>query len=250
MPLPLTIGTGRALLARQRDPTLALWLRRGVDQYTDVAATVPAGTGDSVAAWRDRDIIASQATLGSRPTRQAGGELAFDGGDTLIGDAAMRDAARNTTGFAIYADATPRALDASRLIAFFSTGTNAVATRIGFGVHAMNQWYLSVRRSDTEGAVTVQAGAVQINTQAVVCGIVDYNTKLLQLYANGVAIGSINAGATWLTGPSSDTASLAAFVGSYTTNQQLWNGDIAEIRAYRAAHDAATVARISAEMAL
>jgi hypothetical protein len=77
MPMPLNIGTGRALLGgQQRGPVL--WLRRGVDQFTDVAATAPANTGDAVAAWRDRDIIASQATAGARPTRQAGGELSFD----------------------------------------------------------------------------------------------------------------------------------------------------------------------------
>jgi hypothetical protein len=94
-------ATGRAIFLgdQGRDPTLALWLRRGVDQYTDVAASTPASTGNAVAAWRDRDIIATQATVAARPTRQAGGELAFTDNNWL--QAANQESLSQRAGFTV-----------------------------------------------------------------------------------------------------------------------------------------------------
>jgi hypothetical protein len=97
----------------QSDSSLALWLRRGANQFTDVGATVPATTGDAAAAWRDRDIIASQSTLANRPTRQAGGELLFASGKRM---GVVNDVTHMRAGFSVAVWVNPVVQETSRII--------------------------------------------------------------------------------------------------------------------------------------
>ena len=128
-------STGRVLFLGEqpRDPTLALWFRRGVDMFTDTAATVPANTGDAVAAWQSGEILAIQATLGNRPVRQPGGELLFGGvTDSIQFLRATNDATLMRVGFTVAVWVDPAAAVASRIIVGRDTTSG----------NTIREWYL------------------------------------------------------------------------------------------------------------
>jgi hypothetical protein len=241
------VGAQYGVLRQQqnlRDPDLVLWLQRGTDMFTDVSAAIPAVTNDPVAAWKDGAVIASQATLANRPTRQAGGELAWDGGDALVGNTAMRELTRNRSQLAIYVSATPTAFGTDQKIIFFSIGTNAGATRLALGVTPAGLWQLSWRQPDTDGLATLSSAAT-LNQRVALCGMLDFATPRVRFFIDGVQVAVTTPA---FSVPMTDSASAGAAVGSIGASQY-WNGSIFEIRLYHAAHDAATVAQISAEMA-
>jgi hypothetical protein len=161
-----------------RDP--ALWFRRGVGQFTDVAATAEATTGDAAAAWQDVAIIALQATPTARPTRQAGGELLFDGGD-IIGVTDATFGKPLASGFAVSAwvrrtrgasetfvarDGLPTSQRSWSLeqngssFYFFFANSGGVAYTPSIAITPINQWALVTGViSPTSGQCFVNEGA-------------------------------------------------------------------------------------------
>lgn len=227
------------------DPNLVLWLQRGTNMFTNVDATIPAVANDPVAAWTYNSIVASQATLANRPTRQVGGELLFDGGDFLEGNVAMRDLTRNISAITIYVAVSPLSdSPAAQYPVFWNDGLfrAAIALEAGNKIIAV---YSS--RGGTAYNLRSANNAYVNNTLYVICGVVNYTGRLVTTYRDGVQVAS--GVPTWTAGMSNDTTPTFGNVAG-TASIARMTADIRHIRAYHAAHDASTVASISAEMAV
>lgn len=240
------VGAQYGVLRQQqnlRDPDLVLWLKRGTDMFTDVSATIHAVTNDPVAAWKDNatNIIASQATPTARPTRQAGGELSFDGADSLVNNSSASAITRNRDQISIYVRAAPSAFTARRLALTVIDGGSGGA-RVAMGVDP-DAWIVGGRRLNTDTFQFISTPATE--SSAVLTGIFLWRSSTLRLFVNGEQRAESTAFQS--VGATSDTDAELR-VGH--SGAQIWIGSIAEIRLYHAAHDAATIASISASMAL
>lgn len=226
MPLPLTVSTGRALLAAPSlPPGMTLWL--------DAAAIGGLSSGDAVSAWADRSGIGgATGSGGTRPTYQAavlnGLPVVRLAGSQYL-DLANTGLARNVPGLSIVTVTNPPVLaSGQQRILFLSSGTNAAASRVAFTRIAPQTFGLGGRRTDADsfddGALVVNIGqAYNIWT-----GIYDYAARTATLFQNNAQVAQdttfASAGAA-----TSDTASLSARIGANNTGGDSLVADIAEL---------------------
>lgn len=222
--------------------------------FTDTGATIPATIGNSVAAWRDETtptLLATQGTAGAQPTAAAAG-LAFDGGDFVSGNAALRGIEAGQPAITIYSVVALGSLGVERTIFVWSlsNATGVISGRkVRLYVSSIGEVNAQVRRVPADATVQASGGtAGAISTAPVVLALsISYEAGVATLYINAVQRGRAVLASTGL---SDATASLECRIGrGLSTGLDYWLGDIRRIQAYHAAHDAATVAALSAWLA-
>lgn len=244
MPINANITSSQALHLRGGfDPRTLPGFVAFLDGY-DLAAL---GAGAAVASWAPKYGDAAYTATGSgsaRPlvTTTLNGAT-FDGtNDMLAFSAAPLNFTRNAGSVTLYCAAGGIAATVGRLV-FFSNATGpgnsrSVLSRSGTGYDILG------RRLDADNAAILSATAAGTRTE-VVCAVLDYANTRAAIYLNGVSVAS---SAFFLTaGTTSDTASNAAALGAAPSGVNYLTGTIYGVILCRsAAHDAATVATVSA----
>lgn len=232
MPMPLNIGTSRALLGTRRGPVL--WLRRGADQFTDANATIPATTGDAVAAWKDGTIVFVQSTSALRPIRQAGGELLVDGAQTqrIAAFEPITLVSRSTFALAVWVRPT---------VDGFIYDKNSAGT-----ITTRDYWIATASGAFTFGVATNNGGTI-VNATAtsgvfasawrLVVGTI--GGSVIRLFVDGTEHGSAA-----LTFPLNSPTSGGITIGARSNNTLPLSGSIGDIRVWHRALDAAEIAAL------
>jgi hypothetical protein len=234
--------------------TLALDLIGTAERYSDVGATIPAGIGDSVAAWRSLIAPAATATqdLTIRMPLATAAGLAFGGvNDFMLGDLALRSIEAGQSAVTVYvaARADNLATEATPINWSSSSTADAITGRkTRIAVRADGSVQIVARRVLTDPVTTITSapGLITVGVPCVIAAVIIYARARVEMYVNGVrhARGVLASAGTSDALPSAETRIGQGHGG----DSNFWIGDLRRVQAWHGAHDAAIVAATSAAL--
>jgi MYXO-CTERM domain-containing protein len=195
----------------------------------------------------------NNGTLGSGATFFGSGAPNNGGSNALSLDATANSSVsisafggllQNAPGLTIAGWVRPTALGGSGSvsnIAFFSNGTSATSARAALALLSTGNNTAQVRvggrsaDTDTFRALSSGATTIGINNWAHIAGTIDYPTRTLTVYINGVQAATSTLTATEFTATStSNTTSLAALIGARPASptDERFTGQIDNLQVY------------------
>lgn len=162
--------------------------------------------------------------------------LDFDGTNDRL-ELGSSGLGRNVGGVTIYVVAKPDSISAIRTLLQFSSGSNSSQSRSSVRLTSASKAELGGRRLDANSfASTTGASNVSTSTFSVFTGVLDYTNSDAFIYLGQSLDGSTTSFQT--DGSTSDTDSLASRLGSSLSSLDFFDGQIAELIVFHAAHNA------------